>query len=360
VADVLRRHGADWLREHPSTHQQRRAVDSIVACRTAALGAHRSLYSCGHEVTAYNSCRNRSCGRCLQGRAFEWVEQKEQDLIPVPYFHVVFTLPPALVNVTPVARAGLYEALFRAASQTLLQFGRDRLKAQIGFIAVLHTWGQTLTHHPHIHIVIPGGAFDVDKKAWVTTRRRFLFPVRAMSRVFRGKMLQDLRHRGLEGVSDDELERRLDNAARVEWVVYAKPPFGGPQQVLRYLARYTHKIAIGDHRIVEVNNDTVAFRYKDYADGSATKVMRLDAGDFVGRFLQHVLPRHFTRLRSFGFLANAKKRERLVAIRAALRATAPPTPTPEPKPCGCPRCGLGLLVSRLRLAPFTLLPLDTS
>jgi hypothetical protein len=360
VADIMRLHGAAWLREHVSTHQQRRAVDGIVACRSAALGAHRSLYSCGHEVIAYNSCRNRNCGRCLQGRAFDWVEQKQQDLIPVPYFHVVFTLPPALVDVPLVARAGLYEALFRAAAQTLLQFGRDRLKGQLGFLAVLHTWGQTLTHHPHIHFVVPGGAFDVEKQAWVPTKRRFLFPVRAMSKVFRGKMLHELRRRGLEGVTDDNLQRRLDDAAAVKWVVYAKPPFGGPQQVLRYLARYTHKIAIGDHRIVDVDDDTVAFRYKDYADGNAAKVMRLDAGVFVGRFLQHVLPRHFTRLRSFGFLANTKKRERLIAIRAALCASPPPPPTSTEAPCHCPRCGTGQLVARVRLAPFTLLPLDTS
>ena len=207
---------------------------------------------------------------------------------------------------------------------------------------------------------MPGGAFDVDQKAWVPTKRRFLFPVRAMSKVFRGKMLHELRRRGLEGVADHELQRRLDDAAGVKWVVYAKPPFGGPQQVLRYLARYTHKIAIGDHRIVDVDDDTVAFRYKDYADGNATKVMRLDAGVFVGRFLQHVLPRHFTRLRSFGFLANTKKQERLTAIRAALRVTNPTRPTSTRAPCGCPRCGVGQLITRLKLAPFTLLPLDTS
>ncbi len=182
-----------------------------------------------------------------------------------------------------------------------------------------------------------------------------------MSKVFRGKMLHELRKRGLEGVADDELERRLDHAARVKWVVYAKPPFGGPQQVLRYLARYTHKIAIGDHRLVDVDDDTVAFRYKDYADGNRTKVMRLDAGAFVGRFLQHVLPRHFTRLRSFDFLANTKKREWLLAIRAALGALPPaPKASPSVASCDCPRCGIGQLVARLRLAPFTLLPPDTS
>ena len=355
----MRLHGADFVRAHACTYEQRRAVDGIVACRTAALGAHRSLYSCGHVITAYNSCRNRNCGRCLQGRSYEWVEQKEADLLPVSYFHVVFTLPPALVDVTPVARAALYEALFRAAAKTIMRFGNERLSGQMGFLAVLHTWGQTLTHHPHIHCVVPGGAFDTVAKQWTSTRRRFLFPVRALSKVFRGKMLDELRKHGLPGIDDDELRARIAAAAAVDWVVYAKPPFGGPQQVLRYLARYTHKIAIGDHRLVEVDKDHVAFTYKDYRYGSAAKVMRLAPADFVRRFLQHVLPRHFTRLRSYGFLANTKKRECLAAIRAALHVAPPPRSKPA-KPCGCPTCGIGELVDRIRLAPFTLVPLDTS
>jgi hypothetical protein len=182
-----------------------------------------------------------------------------------------------------------------------------------------------------------------------------------MSKVFRGKMLDELRKNGLEGIDEDELRKRIDAAASREWVVYAKAPFGGPQQVLRYLARYTHKIAISDHRIVDVNERFIAFKYKDYADNSATKVMRLSPHEFVGRFLQHVLPRHFTRLRSYGFLTNTIRAERIEAIRAALNAKPPPPkPEPDPKPCFCPLCGVGQLVARLRLAPFTLLPLDTS
>ena len=359
VAYILRRHGDAYLRDNVCTYEQRRAVADIVACRTVGLGAHRSIYSCGHEVTAYNSCRNRNCGRCQQGKAFDWVAQKEADLIPVPYFHVVFTLPAELANVPRVARAGLYDALFRAASQTLLRFGRERLGGQMGFIGVLHTWGQTLTHHPHVHFVVLGGVFVDDNNAWVPTHRRYLFPVRALSKVFRGKMLDELRKRGLEGVDHDYLQARIAEAAARKWVVYAKHPFGGPQQVLRYLARYTHKIAIGDHRIVDVDDDTVAFSWKDYADGNKTKVMRLPASVFVGRYLQHVLPRHFTRLRSFGFLANTTKKRRLAAIRQALRATAPTPPTATTT-CDCPLCGLGQLVARLRLAPFTLTPMDTS
>jgi hypothetical protein len=356
----MRVHGAEFVRTHACTHEQRRAVKDIVGCRTGALGAHRSLYSCGHVVTAYNSCRNRHCGRCLQHRAFEWVEQKEADLLPVSYFHVVFTLPPSLVDVPLVARASLYEALFRAASQTLMRFGRERLSGQMGFLAVLHTWGQTLTHHPHVHCVVPGGAFDVKAGVWRSTRRRFLFPVRALSKVFRGKMLDELRRSGLVGVDPAELEARIADAASRDWVVYAKPPFGGPQQVLRYLARYTHKVAIGDHRLVHVGDDVVVFKYKDYADGSGVKELRLRGSEFVGRFLQHVLPRHFTRLRSYGFLANTRKRVQLESIRAALGAQAPTRPaTTASKMCLCPACGLGALVERVRIAA-PIFRMDTS
>lgn len=325
------------------------------------MGGHRSLYACGHVVTAYNSCRNRSCGRCLSGKSHEWVEQKEQDLLPVPYFHVVFTLPPALADIASIARATVYEALFKAASGTLLRFGHENSGGEIGALAVLHTWGQALTHHPHLHCVVAGGAFDPVKRAWTPTKRRFLFPVRAMSKVFRGKMLAEIRRRGLPDHEPADVERIIAAAAAVDWVVYAKAPFGGPQQVLRYLARYTHKIAISDHRLVNVDGAGVSFTWKDYRDSSTTKTMTLTGHEFLRRFVQHVLPRGFTRIRSYGFLANAKKRERLAAIRAVLRAAAPPPPPPPPS-CRCPVCGDGLLVERVSLAAFTLAPLqpDTS
>lgn len=351
MADVVRLHGDELLRTTTTTHEQRRALADIPRCRTAAMGAHRSLYACGHEVTAYNSCRNRSCGRCLSGKSHEWVEQKEQDLLPVSYFHVVFTLPPALVDVAPIARASVYEALFKAAAQTIARFGRERAHGEMGVLAVLHTWGQALTHHPHLHCVVAGGAFDAVENRWNATKRRFLFPVRAMSKVFRSKMLDELRRRGLPDHSDADVERIIAAATRVDWVVYAKPPFGGPRQVLRYLARYTHKIAISDHRIVDVDDDRVSFTYKDYRDASTTKTMTLAGREFLRRFVQHVLPRGFTRLRSYGFLANTKKREKLAAIRALMRAKPPPSS--EPKPCRCPVCGDGLLIARELLAPFT-------
>jgi hypothetical protein len=360
VADVVRLHGEKLLQSTTLTHERRAALVDIQRCRTAAMGAHRSRYACGHEVTAYNSCRNRNCGRCLSGKSHEWVEQKEKDLLPVPYFHVVFTLPRALVDVPFIARISVYEALFRAAWETIARFGREKLDGQMGVLAVLHTWGQALAHHPHLHCIVPGGAFNATAKRWRTTKRRFLFPVKAMSKVFRGKMLEEVRRRGLLGQTKADVERIIAKAAAVDWVVYAKPPFGGPKQVLCYLARYTHKIAISDHRIVDVDENNVSFTWKDYRDKSATKTMTLSGPEFLRRYLQHVLPRRFTRLRSYGFLANSKKREKLVAIRAILATKQPPPTTP--RPCLCPVCGVGALIERVLLSPFTLTPIrrDTS
>ena len=246
VADVVRIHGTAFAASRALTSDQRRALVDIARCRTADLGAHVEVYSCGHEIVAYNSCRNRHCPKCLAHKAHEWVAQKERDLLDVPYFHVVFTLPQALADVPPRARPALYEALFQASSSTLLAVGRRRLDGELGFLSVLHTWGQTLTHHPHVHCVVAGGALSSDRTRWRSTRKRFFLPVRVLSKVFRGKMLALLRRRGLPGLDDGELERVIAEAARTDWVVYAKPPFGGPAQVLRYLAtRTASRSAIG-------------------------------------------------------------------------------------------------------------------
>lgn len=358
VADVVRQFGAEVRRGAPLLYEQRRALTDIERCRTIALGGHRETYECGHVVTAYNSCRNRNCPSCLAWKSRDWVDQKERDLLPVPYFHVVFTLPQELADVPPVARAAVYDALFRASSKTLLQFGRRDLGGEMGFLAVLHTWGQTLTHHPHVHCVVAGGAWNRDTSVWKNTRANYLFPVRALSEVFRAKMIADLRRRGLPGLSADDLAAVLAAAARHDWVVYAKPPFGGPHQVLRYLARYTHRIAIGEHRLANVDDESVTFDWKDYRHGNAIKQMTLDGAVFLRRLLQHVLPRSYTRLRSYGFLANSGKREKLLAIRACLGVQAPP-PTTE-RACLCPLCGLGALVDRQMLEPWTLLPRSNS
>lgn len=343
VADVVRVHGAAFVAAHGHalTSEKHRALRDIVQCRTAALGGHVEVYACGHEVVAYNSCRNRACPKCLMHKAHEWVDRKEKDLLPMPYFHVVFTLPQVLTTVPQVARAALYEALFHASSRTLLEVGRRRFAGELGFLSVLHTWGQTLTHHPHVHCVVVGGALSDDKKTWTQSKRRFLLPVRVLSKVFRGKMLDDLRQRGVPGIDRDELEKIIAEAAAKDWVVYAKPPFGGPGQVLRYLARYTHRVAISDHRIVDVDVDGLAFSYKDYRVGHERKIMRLSGVEWLSRFCTHVLPRGFTRIRSFGFLANTKKKEKLATIRALLAAEASSTAAPPIVIRACPVCGRG-------------------
>lgn len=355
VADVVHRHGAAFVRARGRglIHEQIKALIDIERCRTAALGGHVEVYDCGHEVIAYNSCRNRGCPKCLGHKAREWVEKKEGELLPVPYFHVVFTLPHELADLPVVARAALYQALFCASARTLLDVGRRRLGGELGFLSVLHTWGQTLTHHPHVHCVVAGGALSKDRRQFKTSSARFLLPVRVLSLVFKAKMLDELRRSPPTGIEPQQLALLLDDAAKKTWVVYAKRPFGGPGQVLRYLARYTHKIAIADRRIVDVNDETVAFTYQDYRHGNDKKVMRLGADEWLRRFTTHVLPRGFVRLRSFGFLANANKKDKLDAIRALLSvaAPAPRVEQQESKPCACPLCGRGALLGRRALEP---------
>lgn len=361
VADVVRAHGARFLAACGGrlTHEQTGALRDIERCRTAALGGHIEVYACGHEVIAYNSCRNRSCPKCLGHKAKEWVEKKECDLLPIPYFHVVFTLPKVLADVPPVARAALYEALFGAASKTLALVGREKLGGQLGFLAVLHTWGQTLTHHPHLHCVVAGGAFVKEGARFVTSGGRFFLPVRVLSLVFKAKMLDELQKRPPPGIEPSLLALLLADAGYKKWVVYAKRPFGGPAQVLRYLARYTHKVAISDRRILKVDDHGVVFSYRDYRHDQQLRAMRLQGSEWLGRFVDHVLPRGFTRLRSFGFLANTKKAHKLELIRAALSATVPTTrDRTEPQSPGiCPLCGKGRLLGHRPLPPR---PHDTS
>lgn len=355
VADVVRRHGTAFLAAHGGRlmHEQKRALTDIAECRTAALGGHVEVYACGHEVVAYNSCRNRSCSRCEGHKQYEWVAQKEKDLLPIPYFHIVFTLPHELTEVPVVARAALYEALFRASSATLLAVGRRRLGGELGFLSVLHTWGQTLTHHPHVHCVVAGGALMRDRNKFCTSKAGFMLPVRVLALVFKAKMMDELRKRPPPGLDPVELALLLNDVGKKKWVVYAKRPFGGPEQVLRYLARYTHKIAISDRRIVDVDETTVSFSWKDYRDGAQRKIMRLHSHEWLRRFTTHVLPRGFVRLRGFGFLANAHKAAKLEVIRALLHVEqpAPPVEDVERPHCACPVCGRGEFLATRPLPP---------
>jgi hypothetical protein len=382
VADILRRHADALLERYGDglSHDRRRVLRDITACRTAALGGHvEECDRCGHRQVAYNSCRNRHCPKCQATAAAEWMEARQAELLPVEYFHLVFTLPTTLNPIALQNPRVVYGLLFRASSETLQQVAADpdRLGAEIGFLAILHTWGQNLQHHPHVHCVVPGGGLSPDASRWIACRPGFFLPVRVLSRVFRGKFLSLLRtafdrgrlafHGKLGHLADPAVfQRRLTESARTEWVVHAKPPFGGPQQVLKYLARYTHRVAISNSRLVAMEGDQVSFRWKDYAHGGKQKVMTLKAIEFIRRFLLHVLPAGFVRIRHYGFLANRTCREKLALCRALLGAGTFPEPVaaePIPGPRGtieekptahaCPACGEGRMVIIEILEPST-------
>ena len=332
VADVIREYGAAYRERYHPSKEQRRVLDDLAECRTAALGGHLKKYSCGHEVPVYNSCRNRHCPKCQGAARANWLQARQQELLDVEYFHVVFTVPQELAPLALQNRRIVYGMLFRAVSQTLLTLSRDprHLGAEIACLAVLHTWGQNLHHHPHVHCVVPGGGLSPDEERWVSCRDGFFLPVRLLSRLFRGKFVAEL-HRAWEHQqlrfhgNLRELEHPkawegwLEPLRNKDWVVYSKPPFGGPQQVLKYLARYTHRVAISNQRLVSLDDGRVTFRYKDYAHQNVQRTMSLDALEFLRRFLLHVLPSGFMRIRYYGFLANRHRAEKLQRVRLLLR-----------------------------------------
>jgi Putative transposase/Transposase zinc-binding domain len=364
VADIFRRHGEAW-RVANAGHislPQRRVMSAIGACRTAALGGHvEQCEKCAHTRIAYNSCRNRHCPKCQWSAAAEWLAAREGELLPVPYFHVVFTLPAEIGAVAYQNKAKVYGLLFTAAADTLRIIATDpkHLGAAIGVLAVLHTWGQTMDHHPHIHCIIPGGGVSPDGKHWVACRPGFFLPVRVLSRLFRRlflERLQALHAAGeLEFFNDladlknaDAFSTYLAPLREKEWVVYAKRPFAGPKQVLRYLARYTHRVAISNSRLVSLSDGKVRFTWKDYRQDGKRKVMTLDAGEFIRRFLLHALPDGFHRIRHFGLFANGHRAAKIELCRTLLNAPLPQTKTKgseaacttdtEKKPTLCPCC----------------------
>ena len=331
VADVIGRHGEAFLQKygHWTTRQQRRALRAIQQCRTPALGGHiHECNRCGHRVVSYNSCRNRHCPKCQSLAKAKWLEARQEELLPVTYYHVVFTLPDSLAHLALQNPRVIYNLLFRAVSETLLRIAADpkHLGARIGFFAVLHTWGQTLMLHPHLHCVVPAGGLAVDRLRWISCRPRFFLPVRVLSCLFRGLFLHYLNHAYQQGklLFDDELEdlarpeafaRLLKKTRKKNWVVYAKKPFGGPQQVLDYLGRYTHRVAISNHRLLRLEDGRVTFSWKDYRDSAASKLMTLDALEFIRRFLLHILPQGFQKIRYFGFMANRHRSANLALCR---------------------------------------------
>jgi hypothetical protein len=374
LADILRAYTPAFLDAYGDTTspEQRRVLRDLVRCRTAGLGGHvEACDSCGHQRIAYNSCRNRHCPRCQAAARAAWLDERAAELLPTGYFHVVFTLPADLGPVALQNPRLVYGTLLQASAQSLLQLARDpqHLGADIGFLTVLHTWGQNLHLHPHVHCVVPGGGISLEADRWLSCRPGFFLPVRLLSRLFRGKFLAMLRRaydRGLLGfhgqqqhLTDPQAFRALMEACwQTDWVVYAKPPFGGPAQVLKYLARYTHRVAISNQRLVKVEAGQVFFRWKDYAHGNQQKVMALEAVEFIRRFLQHVVPSGFVRIRHYGLLANRVRAENLARCRALLGpgqgsgagAAAPPPEPPQSNPTDagprtrCPVCGQGHMV----------------
>ena len=339
VADVFRTYGDDFLAlwERVLSRPQRKAFDDIRACRTAALGGHvDQCDQCGHCAISYNSCRNRSCPKCQAAARAQWLAEREAELLPVEYFHVVFTLPQQIARLALQNARRIYSILFRAVAETLLTIAADpkRLGAAIGFLAVLHSWGQNLHFHPHIHCVVPGGGISPDNSRWIPCRRyrkSFFLPVKVLSRFFRKRFLIHLRrafrkgklhfHGELESLAQPAaFEALCQKTGRVQWVVYAKRPFGGPAQVLKYLARYTHRVAISNRRLLSMQDGRVTFEWKDYAAGNQTKTMTLEPAEFIRRFLLHVLPSGFVHIRHFGFLANRKKKQKLALCRSFLLA----------------------------------------
>jgi hypothetical protein len=365
VADVLRRHG-DAYRARNAGQLDRsalRVMGAIEACRTAALGGHVARCGdCGHTAISYNSCRNRHCGKCQGGAAREWLEARAADLLPVEYFHVVFTLPAPVAAIAFQNKALVYAILFEAAAAALKTIAADRkhLGASIGVTMVLHTWGQTLTHHPHVHCIVPGGGLAPDGETWLACRPGFFLPVRVLSRLYRRLFLEKLAaaHRAgkLRFFNDlaplaggKAFAAHLAPLRRTEWIAFAKKPFAGPEQVLTYLSRYTHRVAIANRRLVAIDGAHVAFTWRDYAHGSVRKIMRLDAHEFIRRFLLHVLPDGFQRIRHYGFLANGHRKAKLAVIRKLLAATPPISSPPsgddaqataaDGQAMPCPCCG---------------------
>lgn len=357
VADIIRKSGRRFIDrfEKLLSWPQVKVLNAIERCRTAALGGHRDQCErCGHQAISYNSCRNRHCPKCQTNTRNQWLAARQQELLPGNYYHLVFSVPHTLVPLMWQNKKTLFRLLFQTSAETLLEVAADpkHLGAEIGFLSVLHTWGQTLQAHPHIHCVVPGGGLSPDHQYWIRAPSHFFLPVRVLSRVFRGKFVAGLRRACRQNklvflgacqplAQPNAFSAFLRRLFREDWVVYAKKPFGGPEHVLHYLARYTHRVAISNHRLVEVNHTHVTFRWKDYAHHSKHRTMKLTHEEFLRRFLQHVLPRGFPRIRYFGLFANRRRGMLLPLCRALLSLQSPPVetrPTVAPILWGCPVC----------------------
>jgi hypothetical protein len=369
VADIFRGHGAAWRaanRGHVSL-AQKKVMSAIESCRTAALGGHVArCEDCAHTIIAYNSCRNRHCPKCQGAAARTWMEQRQSELLPVPYFHIVFTLPTTIGDIAYQNKAVIYDLLFKASAETVLTIAADpkHLGVRIAITAVLHTWGSALTHHPHVHMIVPGGGLSLDGKRWIATRPNFFLPVLVLSKLFRRLMLEKLAaaHKGGKLAFFGEHAHLSETEAfagflaplkRMRWFVYAKRPFAGPKAVLAYLSRYTHRVAISNSRLIAADGQSITFRVKDYRieEPGRYKTMTLDVAEFIRRFLIHVLPKGFHRIRHYGFLAGGARAESIAQARELLNVAASTSTDPDDDGAGadnetqsalataCPCCG---------------------
>ena len=371
LADIFRLYGPAYRQAHDLPVHQLKLMQAIETCRTAALGGHvEQCGQCNFTRVSYNSCRNRHCPKCQCLARAKWLEQRKAELLPVEYFHVVFTIPEQIAAIAFQNKAVVYNILFQATAQTLLSLARDpqHLGAEIGFFCVLHTWGQNLYHHPHLHCVVPGGGISSDYERWIGCRPGFFLPVRVLSRLFRRLFLEALEQAfqdnrlqffgELESLADPKsFARYLDPLREAEWVVYAKPPFGGPQQVLEYLGRYTHRVAISNQRLVAMQDGEVSFRWKDYKHQQRPKTMTLTADEFIRRFLLHALPVGFQRIRYYGLFANVHRADAIALCRKLLLAPVPDLLPQPPRDFRdfyqaltgeslrrCPKCGVGAML----------------
>jgi hypothetical protein len=367
VADVIRVAGNRFTERYRGslTWAQIKVLRAISRCRTSALGGHRDKCErCGYQAISYNSCRNRHCPKCQTNAREKWLRKRQKELLPVDYYHLVFSVPHGLVPLIWQNKRLLFALLFHAAADALLEVASNpkHLGAEIGFLSILHTWGQTLLPHPHIHCVVPGGGLSPDQARWISSRSNFFLPVKVLSRIFRGKFIDGLRRafknnrlsfygECLPLENEKSFAEFLRTLYRQDWVVYAKPPFGGPEHVLQYLARYTHRVAISNHRILSVDGTNVTFQWKDYAHHNKRREMTLTCEEFLRRFLQHVLPKGFSRIRYFGWLANRRREKMIPHCRVLLQQKAQETSTVPPDESDvrqCPRChGVMRIVERL-------------
>jgi Putative transposase/Transposase zinc-binding domain len=365
LADIFRQYGESYRKTHFLPASQRKVMRAVSVCRTQELGGHlKQCDTCGFEHPTYNSCRNRHCPKCQSLAKAKWLQRQTSELLPVGYFHLVFTLPHELNGLILDHKKIVLSLLFKAVSKTLLDFAHRRLSGTVGITAVLHTWDQTLKDHFHLHCLLPAGALSFDHRRWICARKSFLFPVKALSRVFRGKfldLLQQAREKGNIPPANNEIKASRQKS----WVVYAKKPFGSPHTVLDYLGRYTHRVALSNDRILNVQNGRVTLSYRDRKDGNRKKPFPLDAHEFIRRFLLHVLPDGFMRIRHFGFLANRSKKQTLTRCRKLLKLDPASPAIPKQSAIEllreltgidlsrCPSCHQGTMIVVAELAPIT-------